>query len=128
MAMSDLLARDAAALHHALEQNGDEVKVSVSRSTAELLAELMEASAQGRVIVAPNAEEVTPAQAAAMLGMSRPQIRRLIDQGTLEFRKVGTHHRIPVAAIEEFRAVERSRRASALAELADLQNELGLTE
>lgn len=126
--MSDLLARDAAALHHALEQDGAEVRVSVSRSTAELLAQLMEARAQGRVMIAPNADEVTPAQAAAMLGMSRPQIRRLIDQGTLEFRKVGTHHRILVASIEEFRAAERSRRASALAELADLQNELGLTE
>lgn len=126
--MSDLLARDAAALHHALEQDGDEVRVSVSRSTAEILAQLMEARAQGRVMIAPNVDEVTPAQAAAMLGMSRPQIRRLIDQGTLEFRKVGTHHRIPVVSIEAFRAAERSRRASALAELADLQNELGLTE
>lgn len=126
--MSDLLARDTAALHHALEQGGDEVRVSVSRSTAELLAQLMDASVQGRVVVAQNEGEVTPAQAAAMLGMSRPQVRRLMDQGVLDFRKVGTHHRIPVASIEAFRAAERSRRASALAELADLQNELGLIE
>ncbi|WP_369371814.1 helix-turn-helix domain-containing protein [Promicromonospora sp. Populi] len=126
--MSDLLARDTAALHHALEQGGDEVSVSVSRSTAELLAQLMDARAQGRVVVAQNEDEVTPAQAAAMLGMSRPQVRRLMDQGTLDFRKVGTHHRILVASVEAFRAAERSRRGPALAELADLQNELGLTE
>jgi hypothetical protein len=31
-------------------------------------------------------------------------------------------------SIEEFRTTERSRRASALVELAKLQNELGLTE
>lgn len=126
--MSDLLARDTAALHHALEQSGDEVSVSVSRPTAELLAQLMDARAQGRVVVAQNEDEATPAQAAAMLGMSRPQVRRLMDQGSLDFRKVGTHHRIPVSSIEAFRAAERARRATALAELADLQNELGLTE
>lgn len=126
--MSDLLARDTAALHHALEQDGDEVNVSVSRPTAKLLAQLMDARAQGRVVITPNEDEVSPAQAAAMLGMSRPQVRRLMDQGVLDFRKVGTHHRILVASIDEFRAAERSRRASALAELADLQNELGLTE
>ena len=126
--MSDLLARDTAALHHALEQGGDEVRVSVSRSTAELLAQLMDARAQGRLVVAQNADEATPAQAAAMLGKSRPQVRRLMDQGALGFRKVGTHHRIPVASIEAFRATERSRRAADLAVLADLQNELGLTE
>jgi hypothetical protein len=33
-----------------------------------------------------------------------------------------------VESIEEFRAGERSRRALALVELAELQNELGLTE
>ncbi|PUB31821.1 excisionase family DNA binding protein [Promicromonospora sp. AC04] len=126
--MSDLLARDAAALHRALEQGGDEVRVSVSRSTAELLAQLMDARAQGRLVVSQNEDEATPAQAAAMLGVSRPQVRRLMDQGALEFRKVGTHHRIPVVSIQAFRAAERSRRAPALAELADLQNELGLTE
>jgi excisionase family DNA binding protein len=126
--MSDLLARDTAALHHALEQSGDDVSVSLSRSTAELLAQLMDARAQGRLVVAQNEAEATPAQAAALLGMSRPQVRRLMDQGTLEFRKVGTHHRIPVTSIEAFKSRERARRAPALAELAHLQNELGLVE
>lgn len=35
---------------------------------------------------------------------------------------------VTVESIEELRTAERSRRASALAELADLQNKLGLTE
>jgi hypothetical protein len=40
----------------------------------------------------------------------------------------GGKPRRPALTREAFRAAERSRRASALAELADLQNELGLTE
>ena len=100
----------------------------MSRSTVELLAQLMDARAQGRLVITQTKSEVTPAQAATMLGMSRPHIRRLMDQGALEFRMVGAHHRISIASIEAFRAAEHTRRGPALAELADLQNELGLTE
>ena len=71
---------------------------------------------------------MTPAEAAALLAMSRPQVRRLMDQGKLDFRMVGTHHRIRVASIQAFLDTERPRRRAALAELAELQNELGLTE
>ena len=72
--------------------------------------------------------EVTPHEAALLLGMSRPQVHKLLDQGSLEFRKVGAHHRIRVESIQEFLDAERPRRRSALAELAQLQDELGLTE
>jgi len=36
--MSDLLRRDAAAVHRALERDGDDVSLSIHRSTAELVA------------------------------------------------------------------------------------------
>ena len=73
-------------------------------------------------------EEVTPREAAELLGMSGLQVRKLTDQGALDFRKVGTHHRIRVASIRAFLDAERPRRREALEDLADLQDELGLTE
>jgi hypothetical protein len=39
--------------------------------------------------------------------MSRPQVRKLMDRGLLEFRKVGTHHRIRVSSIRAFLEAER---------------------
>jgi excisionase family DNA binding protein len=63
-----------------------------------------------------------------MLGMSRPQVRKLLDQGKLPYRLVGTHHRIPVNAIRAFLDIEAKRQHAAMAELVALQNELGLTE
>jgi excisionase family DNA binding protein len=127
--MADLLTRDAEALHRALEQGGDQVQVAVSRETAELLARVVDARARGEeIVVAPGDGEVSPTEAAALLGMSRPQVRKLMDRGLLEFRMVGTHHRIRVSSIRAFRESERPRRRAALAELADLQNELGLTD
>jgi len=126
--VSDLLVRDAAALHRALEGPGDEVKVSLSRETAELVSRLIDARAHGeQILVSPGNAEVTPTEAAVLLGMSRPQVRKLMERGLLDFRKVGTHHRIRVASIRTFLESERPRRREALAELAALQNELGLT-
>lgn len=127
--MSDLLVRDAEALHRALAKSGSEVMVAISRETAELVSRLIDARARGEeILVSPGNAEVTPTEAAVLLGMSRPQIRKLMDRGLLEFRKVGTHHRIRVASIRRFLESERPRRREALAELAALQNELGLTE
>ncbi|MGH3273174.1 MAG: hypothetical protein ACRDNZ_02465 [Streptosporangiaceae bacterium] len=60
--------------------------------------------------------------------LSRPQVRKLMNQGVLDFRMVGAHHRIGVASIQAFLDAERPRRRAALTDLARVQDELGLTE
>lgn len=100
----------------------------MSRETAQLLARIVDAQVRGEhVLVTTRDAEVTPNQAANLLGVSRPQVRKMMDAGALEFRMVGSHHRIPVSSIRAFLDAERLRRAKALADLADLQNELGPT-
>ncbi|WP_306216249.1 helix-turn-helix domain-containing protein [Actinoplanes sp. RD1] len=127
--MSDLLSRDADALHRALDKAGDEVRVKLSRETAELVSRWIDARTRGEeVLISPGNAEVTPTEAAVLLSMSRPQVRKLMDRGLLEFRKVGTHHRVRVSSIRAFLEAERPRRREALADLAALQNEFGLTE
>jgi excisionase family DNA binding protein len=127
--MSDLLARDAEALHHALAGSSSEVRAALSRETAELVSRLVDAWARGEeIVVTAGNTEVTPTEAAVLLGMSRPQVRKLMDRGLLDFRMVGTHHRISVSSIRAFLEAERPRRRQALAELAAVQNDLGLTE
>jgi excisionase family DNA binding protein len=127
--MADLLMRDAEALHHALAKPGGEVRVALSRETAELVSRLVDARARGEeIVVTAGTAEVTPTEAAVLLGMSRPQVRKLMDRGLLDFRTVGTHHRIRVSSIRAFLEAERPRRREALAELAVLQNDLGLAE
>lgn len=126
--MTDLLERDAQAIRRALARSGSEVRVSLSRETAELVSQLIDARVRGEeILVSPGNAEVSPTEAAVLLGMSRPQVRKLMDRGLLEFRKVGTHHRIRVSSIRHFLESERPRRREALADLAALQNELGLT-
>lgn len=127
--MTETLTRDADKLHRALAKGGDEVRLTVSRETAEWMAHLVDAKVSGRDVVLTNdLGEVTPTQAGQMLGMSRPQVRKLMDDRQLDFRKVGTHHRITVASIQAFLAAERERRVPILGELARLQNDAGLVE
>jgi len=127
--MSPVLTRDAEALHSALATSGDEVNVSLSRETAEMLARVVDAQTQGQeVVVTHGLQEVSPTEAALMLGMSRPQVRRLMDKGELPFRMVGSHHRIAIEDVHTFLAAERKRRKTALARFSALENELGLTE
>lgn len=127
--MTDLLAGDADALHRALNQAGDRIEVNVSRETAQWLSELLDAKARGQeVMLTRGNAEVTPAEAAELLGMSRPQVRKLMDDGKLAFRKVGTHHRVRVASVRAFLEMERLHMEAGMEEFSRLQDELGLVE
>ena len=86
-----------------------------------------EGAGQEIVLTRGNAE-VTPTEAAGLLGMSRPQVRKLMDEGKLAFRKVGTHHRIKVSSIRVFLEAEQAHMEAGMEEFARLQNELGLLE
>jgi excisionase family DNA binding protein len=71
---------------------------------------LVDARARGEeILVSRSHAEVTPTEAAVLLGISRPQVRKLMDRGLLEFRKVGTHHRVQVSSIRAFLESERPR-------------------
>ena len=127
--MTPVLERDARAIHRALETDDEEISVSLSRETAQFLAAVMDAQAQGQeIVVTRGLQEFTTTEAAKLLGMSRPQVGKLMGQGRLPFRLVGTHHRIPASAINAFLDIESKRQHAAMAELVALQNELDLTE
>jgi excisionase family DNA binding protein len=94
-----------------------------------MLARVVDAQVKGQeIVVTHGLQEVSPAEAALMLGMSRPQVRKLMDKGTLPYRMVGAHHRIAVDDVHDYLTAERKRRKEALARFSALENELGLTE
>ena len=127
--MTPILVRDAQAVHDALADGGDQVQISMARETAEMIAQWMDAETNGQLVVATKGlREVSPTEAAAMMGMSRTQLHKLLADGTLPYRMVGTHHRIRLDAVNRWLEIEDARQEKAMAELRALQNELGLTE
>ena len=69
------------------------------------------ARGSGKALLFSPDDTMSPAQAAELLGVSRPMIYRYIEDGLLEDRPVNTYHRIPVASvhllIEERRSAAR---------------------
>jgi len=124
-----VLERDRVALHRALDADSDEINLSMSRESAEYFARVADTEASGHGVVFSRVpDEVSPEDAAKVLGMSRPMVRKLMDQGDLPFRMVGSHHRIALSDLETYWAAERVRRHQAMIEFSALENELGLFE
>jgi excisionase family DNA binding protein len=76
-----------------------------------------------RVTVAEDDAELTPEEAAEILGYSRPLVVRRMDAGALPFRYVGSHRRTRLRDVLDLRERERASR-EAQAELAEVTEEL----
>jgi len=56
-------------------------------------------------------ETVTPAQAARLIGVSRPHVYKLLDEGVIVHHRVGNHRRIRLADLKAYRAeIETARK------------------
>ena len=127
--MNPVLEQEAADLRRALEKKSRHVTVSLSYDTAEFISSVIDAKIEGRGVLFTNeSQELTPTEAALFLGMSRPQVRKIMDSGRLPFRMVGTHHRIAASNLVAFKEAEQARRKEVMKEYAELQNELGVLE
>jgi len=59
-----------------------------------LIGDVLEKSSGGGVAVLAEAAEISPEDAATILGISRPLVRRRMDGGLLPFRRVGAHRKL----------------------------------
>ena len=69
--------------------------VTLPKQTAVWVRDLLEDLAEGRLVRPPEPdEEMTTQQVANLLGVSRPFVVKLIDDGKLPGHTVGTHRRV----------------------------------
>jgi len=99
----------------------------VPRSAVELLARVLAHMAVGQgVSIVPSQAELTTQQAADMLNVSRPYLIGLLEQGQIDYRKVGTHRRIKAASLIEYMREDDRKRRAAADELTALAEEMNL--
>jgi excisionase family DNA binding protein len=105
------------------------VKIPLPEAIARLLRQALASYGAGKPVSLHTGDgEMTPNEAAEYLNVSRGYVTKLMDEGTLPFRQVGTHRRIPTAAVIAYDLQQRARSDAAVNELAALGQEMGLYE
>ena len=95
-----------------LDQLTDALLRLPSNAATKTLVSVVDQLRIGNVAFFAELDELTPNQAAPLLGMSRPMVCRLVDSGELPARIVGRRdRRIPMSAIRRF--LERREQAAA---------------
>ena len=92
-----------------------------------LLYRLLAEMAEGNAVTLLTADtELTTQQAADYLNVSRPYLIRLLNQGALAYRMVGTHRRIKFSDLRDYSEALEERRSRAMQALADQAQELDM--
>lgn len=131
----DSTAEHAQVIEHLLSHPHGQVRISDENGIShvlplEFVAVLLAAAGefkQGHAIdlVSAAGDTLTPAETAAMLGVSRPTVLKLIQDGTLAADTVpgSSHRRLPRRAVEEF----RDQRLALQEQLAEAAGQAGAT-
>lgn len=106
---------------------GERKTLKLPAMALKMLAETMVHLARGNAVtIAPVHMELTTQQAADILGVSRPYLVKLLEEGKIPFRRPHNHRRVRLQELLEFKEREDALRRQALDELTELSEEMGL--
>ena len=91
-----------------------------------LLEVLSEMSKGNAISLIPHHHEISTQEAANLLNVSRPYLVQLLEKGELPFRLIGTHRRVRLTDLMEYKANIDKQRSRALDELAALSQEANI--
>lgn len=108
---------------------GRHVETTLSAAVLRLLTEALAQMAGGRAVtLMPLDAELSTQQAADLLGVSRPYFVKLLEEGRLPFRKVGSQRRVRFDALRRYMEEYQREATEALEAMSAEAQKLGLYE
>jgi excisionase family DNA binding protein len=103
----------------------DRETMALPASAFNALKVIVEGMARGQTMtLVPHGKELTTQEAADLLHVSRPHLVKLLDAGTIPHHKVGTHRRVRIEDVLDYREQRARTRRQKLDDLTRLSEEL----
>ena len=110
-----------------IEVEETEEKIKIPLKALELLADILKATSQGKLIsIVPVATEMTTQAAAEMLNCSRPHLVKLLEDGHIPFTKVGKHRRVKYEDVVAYQKQMKAEQKQRIIQMMASDEELGL--
>ena len=104
-------------------------EIPLPESLIDLFSQALTKAAAGKkVVIVEEDDEVSPEKAAEFLHVSRPFLVKQLDAGEIPFHMVGTHRRILMSDIIEYKRKRKERTREILRQMREEAEELGLYE
>jgi excisionase family DNA binding protein len=105
----------------------DGEQVPLPEEVYRLLVEVVEAMREGKVItLVPHTQRLTTQEAADFLGVSRPTLVKLLEEGKIPFDQPGRHRRVLFTDVLAYRERRHEERRAALEQMTQDASEAGL--
>lgn len=108
-----------------IEETQERIKVPLS--ALKFLGEILKAMGQGKPFsLVPVATEVTTQKAAEIIGCSRPHLVKLLEEGQIEYTKVGKHRRIKFEDVMKYKKRMKRTQKQNIIDIMKSDEELGI--
>ncbi|MEL6865104.1 MAG: helix-turn-helix domain-containing protein [Bacteroidota bacterium] len=102
-------------------------KIKIPLKVLKLLAQILKVTSQGKPIsIVPIATEMTTQAAADLLGCSRPHLVKLLENGEIEYTKVGKHRRVKFEDVMAYKKQMKAKQQELLIKIMQADEESGL--
>lgn len=120
-----IISSDSSSVRIKIDEREDYLRIP--KKALFLLFDILSNMAQGKSItLIPYDTEVSTQQAADMLNVSRPHLVKLLEEGEISFKKVGTHRRIQLKNLIAYEKRLKENRKEKLDFLAKQAQKLNL--
>src|SRR5690606_35944958 len=105
-----------------IEETNDRIKIPYKALM--LLGDILKAMGEGKPIsIVPVATEVTTQKAAEILGCSRPHLVKLLEEGQIEYTKIGKHRRIRFEDVVKYKQIKKEEQKKHIIEIMNVDEE-----